>query len=67
MTSFVGKRALVTGGVTGIGRATALALSAQGCFVTVVGRTEKTLQQIVDLVEKDCGSPGGLSKRMHAS
>ena len=42
---FEGKRALVTGGDTGIGRATALALAAQECFVTVVGRTERTLKQ----------------------
>ena len=44
---FAGKGAFVTGGGTGIGRAAALALAAQGCAVTVVGRTKKTLEETV--------------------
>ncbi len=41
------QRALVTGGSRGIGRAIALALSASGHQVTIMGRSEKTLAQAV--------------------
>jgi NAD(P)-dependent dehydrogenase (short-subunit alcohol dehydrogenase family) len=53
---FEGKRAFVTGGGTGIGRACALALAAEGCFVTVAGRTQRTLDETVRAIVAAGGS-----------
>jgi NAD(P)-dependent dehydrogenase (short-subunit alcohol dehydrogenase family) len=52
----VGTRAFVTGGGTGIGRASAVALVAQGCFITVAGRTRRTPDETVALVRGVGGS-----------
>ena len=53
---FEGKTALVTGGGTGIGQAAALALAAEGCIVTVAGRTRDTLEDTVKRIEAAGGS-----------
>ena len=53
---FAGKSALITGGGSGIGRASALAFAAEGALVTVAGRTAETLKETVRLVEAAGGS-----------
>jgi NAD(P)-dependent dehydrogenase (short-subunit alcohol dehydrogenase family) len=51
-----GKTALITGGGSGIGRASALALAAEGCAVTVAGRTVSDLEETVRQVEASGGT-----------
>ena len=53
---FEGRTALITGGGTGVGRVSALALAAEGCLVTVCGRTAGTLEETVGLVEAAGGA-----------
>ncbi|MFF3859428.1 SDR family NAD(P)-dependent oxidoreductase [Streptomyces sp. NPDC002209] len=51
-----GKAALVTGGGSGIGRASALALAAEGAVVTVAGRTQESLKETVRRMEAAGGT-----------
>jgi NAD(P)-dependent dehydrogenase (short-subunit alcohol dehydrogenase family) len=51
-----GKRALVTGAGSGIGRATAVALAAAGAKVALLGRTRSELMQVFEQIG---GDPGG--------
>ncbi|MFG2497119.1 SDR family NAD(P)-dependent oxidoreductase [Streptomyces sp. NPDC048441] len=53
---FSGRTALVSGGGSGLGRATALALAAEGANVVVAGRTEGTLKETVGLIEDAGGT-----------
>ena len=46
-----GKSVLVTGGGTGIGRACAARVAAEGADVTICGRTEQTLSEAVAAIE----------------
>jgi NAD(P)-dependent dehydrogenase (short-subunit alcohol dehydrogenase family) len=48
LSDLAGKRALVTGGGTGIGAAIALALAGEGARVTVAGRREGPLREVAE-------------------
>lgn len=58
---FTGKAALVTGAGTGIGRAVALALAAEGAHVVVAGRRPEPLAETVRLIEEQGGKAVAVS------
>jgi 3-hydroxy acid dehydrogenase/malonic semialdehyde reductase len=57
--SLEGKRVLVTGGTTGIGRATVILLVAEGAHVLTFGRDKKDLAEVVSLAEGGRGKVYG--------
>ena len=50
-----GRRAIVTGGSKGIGKAVARTLAAEGCDVVVAARTASTLEEAADEISAETG------------
>jgi 3-oxoacyl-[acyl-carrier protein] reductase len=50
-----GKSAIVAGGSRGLGKATAMALAAEGANVAIAARDERTLRDTGDEIEAACG------------
>lgn len=55
MTTFSGKVALVTGGTSGIGKATAIALAQAGASVVVAGRRQAEGEEVVRQIQANGG------------
>ena len=55
MLNLFGKRALITGSTSGIGKATAVALAAAGATVVVNGRDKEKGRAVVDAIRADGG------------
>jgi len=52
-----GKHVLITGGSSGIGKATAVQLARLGANITILARTRATLERAVDEIKDACADP----------
>ncbi len=64
---FTGKVALISGGGSGIGRATALAFAREGAAVVVAGRNAEPLAETVKLIEAEGGRADAVSADVSSS
>jgi NADP-dependent 3-hydroxy acid dehydrogenase YdfG len=55
MVALLGKTAVITGASSGIGKATACLLAAQGCHVFIAGRSHERLQEVARSIEQAGG------------
>src|SRR4051794_2841927 len=61
LTNLQGKRVLVTGGTTGIGRAIALLLASHGARILTFGRDEDPLSEVIAQIRSSGGTADGFS------
>ena len=72
-TNWQGKVAIVTGGSSGIGEATALALTGQGANVVITGRDASKLagvagkSEAIEAVQADSADPAGSRRAVEAA
>jgi NADP-dependent 3-hydroxy acid dehydrogenase YdfG len=60
VTALAGKRVLVTGGTTGIGRAVGALLASYGARILTFGRNQKPLDEALDYIRAAGGEANGL-------
>ena len=62
-----GRRVLITGGTTGVGRATAARFASAGCRVFICGRNQEHLADAISAIRSAGGQVSGLSADLSSS